>query len=45
MGYRAYKLWRKLPPAKRRALVEAARAQGPRVATVLAAAAKARRKV
>lgn len=28
----AFRLWRRVPPAQRRALIEASRRQGPRVA-------------
>jgi hypothetical protein len=40
----AYNLWRKLPPAQRRLLLDAARTHGPRVAAAAAAAAKARKR-
>jgi hypothetical protein len=40
----AYTLWRKLPVAQRRLLLQAARTHGPRVAAAAAAAAKARKK-
>ncbi len=43
-GLLAYSLWRKLPPAQRRLLLEAARTHGPRVAAAAAAAAKARKR-
>jgi len=43
-GLFAYGLWRKLSPAQRRVLLEAARTHGPRVAAAAAAAAQARRK-
>ncbi len=43
-GLFAYTLWRKLPPAQRRLLLDAARTHGPRVAAAAAATAKARRK-
>lgn len=40
----AYDLWRKLPPAQRKLLLDAARAHGPRVAAAAAAAVKARKR-
>ncbi len=40
----AYSLWKKLPPAQRRQLLDAARTHGPRVAAAAAAAAKARKR-
>jgi hypothetical protein len=43
-GLFAYTMWRKLPPAQRRLLLQAARTHGPRVAAAAAAAAKARKK-
>ena len=43
-GLFAYTMWRKLPPAQRRLLLDAARTHGPRVAAAAAAAAKARKK-
>ena len=43
-GLLAYTMWRKLPPAQRRLLLNAARTHGPRVAAAAAAAAKARKK-
>jgi len=43
-GWLAYTLWRKLPPAQRRVLLQAARTHGPRVAAAAAAAAKARKR-
>ena len=44
-GVFAYTMWRKLPPAQRRLLLNAARTHGPRVAAAAAAAAKARKKL
>jgi hypothetical protein len=44
-GLLAYTMWRKLPPAQRRLLLNAARTHGPRVAAAAAAAAKARKKL
>jgi hypothetical protein len=41
-GLFAYTMWRKLPPAQRRMLLQAARTHGPRVAAAAAAAAKTR---
>ena len=43
-GLFAYTLWRKLPPAQRRLLLNAALTHGPRVAAAATAAAKARKK-
>jgi hypothetical protein len=43
-GLFAYTMWRKLPPAQRRLLLQAARTHGPRVVAAAAAAAKARKK-
>jgi len=43
-GLLAYNLWRKLPPAQRRLLLDAARTHGPRIAAAAAAAAKARKR-
>jgi hypothetical protein len=43
-GLFAYTMWRKLPPAQRRLLLQAAMTHGPRVAAAAAAAAKARKK-
>ena len=40
-GLFAYTMWRKLPPAQRRLLLQAARAHGPRVAAAAASAAAA----
>jgi len=40
----AYDLWRKLPPAQRRLLLDAARTHGPRIAAAATAAAKARKR-
>jgi len=44
-GLLAYTMWRKLPPAQRRLLLNAARTHGPRVAAAAAAAAKARKRL
>jgi hypothetical protein len=43
-GMFAFTLWRKLPPAQRRLLLDAARTHGPRVAAAAATAARARKK-
>ena len=42
LGLAAFRLWRRLPPAQRRMLLEVARTQGPRVAAAAVAAASAR---
>lgn len=43
-GMFAYGIWRKLPPAQQRMLLDAMRTHGPRVAAAAVAAAKARKK-
>jgi hypothetical protein len=42
-GLFAYGMWRKLSPAQRRLLLQAARTHGPKVAAAAAAAARSRR--
>jgi hypothetical protein len=42
LGLAAFRLWRRLPPAQRRMLLEVARTQGPRVAAAAVAAASTR---
>jgi hypothetical protein len=43
-GLFAYTMWRKLPRAQRRLLLDAARTHGPRVAAAAATVARARKK-
>jgi hypothetical protein len=43
-GVFAYGMWRKLSPAQRQLLLNAARTHGPKVAAAAAAAARSRRK-
>jgi len=43
-GMALFRLWRRLPPAKRRMLLQAARKHGPRIAAGAAGAATARAK-
>jgi len=42
-GRLAYRLWRRLTPAERRILLEAARVHGPKVAAAAAALARKKR--
>jgi hypothetical protein len=44
LGFAAFRLWRRLPPAQRAMILEVARTQGPRVAAAAVAAASARRR-
>jgi hypothetical protein len=44
VGLFAYGLWRKLTPAQRRVLLDAARTHGPKVVAAATAAAQTRRK-
>ena len=43
LGFTAFRLWRRLPPAQRRMLLEVARTHGPRIAAGAVAAASSRR--
>ena len=43
-GVFVYTLWQKLSPAQKRALLDAARTHGPRLAAAAAAATQSRRK-
>jgi hypothetical protein len=43
-GVFVYGLWQRLTPAQKRALLEAARTHGPKVAAATVAAARARRR-
>jgi hypothetical protein len=38
LGFATYRLWRRLPPAQRRLVLELARAHGPKVAAAAVAA-------
>jgi hypothetical protein len=44
IAFTAYQLWRRLPPAQRRQVLNIARVYGPRVAAVFLARASSRRK-
>jgi hypothetical protein len=42
LGFATYRLWRRLPPAQRRLVLELARKHGPKVAAAAVAAASTR---
>ena len=44
MALAAYKLWRRLPPAQKRLMLDQARVHGPKAAAAAAAIVKARKK-
>ena len=44
MAIAAYRLWRRLPPAQRRALFDQARKHGPKAAAAAGAVLKSRKK-
>jgi len=44
MALAAYKLWRRLPPAQKRLVLDQARVHGPKAAAAAAALLKSRRK-
>ena len=44
MALAAYKLWRRLPPAQRRALFDQAREHGPKAAAAAGGVLKSRKK-
>ena len=43
LAFGAYHIWRRLPPAQRRMVLQTARTHGPKVAAALLAKRKARR--
>ena len=43
LAFGAYHIWRRLPPAQRRVVLQTARTHGPKVAAALLAKRKARR--
>ena len=45
IAFGAFHLWRRLPPAQRRMVVQAARAHGPKVAAAVLARRKAKPKL
>ena len=44
MAFAAYRLWRRLPPAQRKALFDQARKHGPKAAAAAGAVIKSRKK-
>jgi hypothetical protein len=42
LGFATYRIWRRLPPAQRRLVLELARKHGPKVAAAAVAAASTR---